>query len=67
MNDVIVYMEGTEKSFPGVHDLGNCRFELLPGEVHAPVRRLPRFVGTGFHWYDKTNIDDSTIKSLLYN
>jgi hypothetical protein len=64
MNDAIVYMEGTEKSFPGVHDLDNCRFELLPGAGHAPVRR---FVDTGFHWYGKTNIDDSPIKSLLYN
>jgi ribose transport system ATP-binding protein len=31
----VVVMEGIDKSFPGVHALDNCRFELLPGEVHA--------------------------------
>ena len=30
-------MEGIEKSFPGVHALGNCRYDLNPGEVHALV------------------------------
>ena len=30
-------MEGIEKSFPGVHALSNCQFELLSGEVHALV------------------------------
>jgi ribose transport system ATP-binding protein len=28
-------MEGIDKSFPGVHALDNCRFELRSGEVHA--------------------------------
>jgi ribose transport system ATP-binding protein len=28
-------MEGIDKSFPGVHALDNCRFELRAGEVHA--------------------------------
>jgi ribose transport system ATP-binding protein len=28
-------MEGIEKSFPGVHALDHCRFELQAGEVHA--------------------------------
>ena len=28
-------MEGIEKSFPGVHALDNCHFELRAGEVHA--------------------------------
>ncbi len=37
MNDVLVVMEGIEKSFPGVHALSQCRFELRPGEVHALV------------------------------
>ncbi len=37
MNEVIVKMEGIDKSFPGVHALDNCRFELLAGEVHALV------------------------------
>lgn len=37
MGEVLVSMEGIEKSFPGVHALSNCRFELLSGEVHALV------------------------------
>ena len=37
MNEVIVKMEGIDKSFPGVHALDECRFELLSGEVHALV------------------------------
>ena len=27
---------------------------------------LPKTIDTGFHWYDKTNIDDPAIKALLY-
>lgn len=30
-------MEGIDKSFPGVHALDNCQFELRAGEVHALV------------------------------
>src|SRR5512136_1738566 len=37
MEDVLVLMEGIEKSFPGVHALSQCQFELRPGEVHALV------------------------------
>ncbi|MDR1899112.1 MAG: sugar ABC transporter ATP-binding protein [Treponema sp.] len=37
MSDFLVQMEGIEKSFPGVHALSNCRFELLRGEVHGLV------------------------------
>ncbi len=37
MAEPLVLMEGIDKSFPGVHALDNCRFELLPGEVHALV------------------------------
>ena len=37
MADVLVLMEGIEKSFPGVHALSQCQFELRPGEVHALV------------------------------
>jgi ribose transport system ATP-binding protein len=37
MDDVVVVMEGIEKSFPGVHALSQCQFELRPGEVHALV------------------------------
>src|SRR3974377_2010352 len=35
MDDVLVLMEGIEKSFPGVHALSQCKFELRSGEVHA--------------------------------
>jgi ribose transport system ATP-binding protein len=31
----LVRMEGIDKSFPGVHALDNCRFDLRGGEVHA--------------------------------
>jgi ribose transport system ATP-binding protein len=37
MGDVLVLMEGVEKTFPGVHALIQCRFELRSGEVHALV------------------------------
>ena len=37
MSDILVLMEGIEKSFPGVHALSQCRFDLRPGEVHALV------------------------------
>ena len=37
MSDDIVVMEGIEKSFPGVHALSQCRFDLRAGEVHALV------------------------------
>ena len=30
-------MTGIDKSFPGVHALNDCTFELRPGEVHALV------------------------------
>ena len=29
--------------------------------------KLPKTIDTGFHWYDKTNIDDPAIAALLYN
>ncbi len=37
MAESLVVMEGIDKSFPGVHALDHCRFELRPGEVHALV------------------------------
>ncbi len=29
--------------------------------------KLPKTIDTGFHWYDKTNIDDPAIQAVLYN
>jgi ribose transport system ATP-binding protein len=37
MGDLLVEMTGISKSFPGVHALDDCHFELRPGEVHALV------------------------------
>ena len=37
MGEIIVSMEGIEKSFPGVHALNQCKFELRAGEVHALI------------------------------
>ena len=37
MSDVLVLMEGIEKSFPGVHALSQAKFDLRVGEVHALV------------------------------
>jgi ribose transport system ATP-binding protein len=37
MAETLVLMEGIDKSFPGVHALNQCRFELWSGEVHALV------------------------------
>ncbi|WHH58074.1 sugar ABC transporter ATP-binding protein [Petroclostridium sp. X23] len=37
MREVLVYMEGIEKTFPGVHALSDCKFELRSGEVHALI------------------------------
>jgi ribose transport system ATP-binding protein len=37
MADELVLMEGIEKTFPGVHALSQCRFDLRRGEVHALV------------------------------
>lgn len=37
MSEFLVQMEGIDKSFPGVHALDKCRFDLKKGEVHALV------------------------------
>jgi ribose transport system ATP-binding protein len=37
MDDLLVQMEGIDKTFPGVKALDDARFELCPGEVHALV------------------------------
>ena len=34
-DESLVRMEGIDKSFPGVHALDQCQFELRSGEVHA--------------------------------
>ena len=30
-------------------------------------QKVPKSIDTGFHWYDKTNIDDPAIAAVLYN
>ncbi len=30
-------------------------------------KQVPKFIDTGFHWYDKSNIDAGDISPLLYN
>jgi ribose transport system ATP-binding protein len=37
MDEMLVQMQGIDKSFPGVHALKECDFELRRGEVHALV------------------------------
>ena len=37
MGDMLLQMEGVVKTFPGVHALDECRFDLRAGEVHALV------------------------------
>ena len=37
MSDLLVNMVGIEKSFPGVHALSDCHFELRRGAVHALI------------------------------
>jgi ribose transport system ATP-binding protein len=37
MSDLLVQMENIDKSFPGVHALSKCRFDLKQGEVHGLV------------------------------
>ncbi len=37
MSNPLILMEGIDKSFPGVHALDHCRFDLYAGEVHALV------------------------------
>ncbi len=37
LEERLLVMEGIDKSFPGVHALDNCRFDLKAGEVHALV------------------------------
>ena len=63
MSEVLVLMEGIEKTFPGVHALSQCRFELRSGEVHALVGEngagkstLIKII-TGAHWPDDGTIE----------
>jgi len=37
MSEILVTMDGIDKSFPGVRALIDCKFELRAGEVHALV------------------------------
>jgi ribose transport system ATP-binding protein len=45
MADLLVEMTGISKSFPGVHALDDCRFELLPGENGAGTSTLMKILG----------------------
>ena len=51
MADVLVLMEGIEKSFPGVHALSQCQFDLRPGEVHALTTKPTRLAEQAGGWY----------------
>jgi ribose transport system ATP-binding protein len=42
MGDVLLQMEGIDKSFPGVHALNKAQFELRAGEVHALSAKTAR-------------------------
>jgi ribose transport system ATP-binding protein len=37
MKNTLVQMKNIDKSFPGVHALSNCQFDLYPGEIHGLV------------------------------
>ena len=42
-------------------------FKCVEAAVKATKgETLPKFIDTGFHWYDKTNIDDPAIAAVLY-
>lgn len=62
MSNFLLRMEGIEKSFPGVHALKNCGFNLKRGEVHALVgengagKSTLMKILTGIHKADGGNI-----------
>ncbi len=62
MSEILVEMSGIQKSFPGVHALNNCCFELRRGEVHALVgengagKSTLMKVLTGIHEKDEGSI-----------
>ncbi len=62
MSEILVEMSGIQKSFPGVHALNNCCFELKRGEVHALVgengagKSTLMKVLTGIHEKDEGSI-----------
>lgn len=42
-------------------------YQVVASAVKAlKGEKLPKFVDTGFYWYDKTNIDDPKIQAVLY-
>ena len=42
-------------------------FKCVEAAVKATKgETLPKFIDTGFHWFDKTNIDDPAIAAVLY-
>ncbi len=45
----------------------NIGYKCVDSAVKAiNGQTLPKTIDTGFHWYDKTNIDDPTIQAVLY-
>lgn len=69
MSNFLLRMEGIEKSFPGVHALSNCGFNLKRGEVHALVgengagKSTLMKILTGIHKADggKIYLDDEEV------
>jgi len=42
-------------------------YQVVASAVKAlKGEKLPKFVDTGFYWYDKTNINDPKIQAVLY-
>ena len=45
----------------------NMGYQCIEAAVNAMKgQTLPKAIDTGWHWYDKANIDDPAIAPLLY-
>ena len=50
------------------HDSIGIGYKAVEAAVKAiKGQKVPKNIDTGFHWYDKTNIDDPAIAAVLYN